>query len=72
MEDYKIEDVELEEVCGGSYKGPCFVYLIKKNDTLSEIAQRYGTTVKIRCDINKIDNPNLIYEGNKLLVPYNQ
>ena len=66
-----INESELQNVNGGVYTGPCFVYEIKKGDCLSVIAQRYGTTVKILCELNNIANPNLIYAGNKLLVPYN-
>ena len=66
-----INESELLNVNGGVYTGPCFVYVIKKGDCLSVIAQRYGTTVKTLCELNNIANPNLIYAGNKLLVPYN-
>ena len=55
---------------GNGYTGSCFVYIIKKGDCLSVIAQRYGTTVKTLCEINNIANPDKIYTGNKLLVPY--
>ena len=65
-----INESELLNVNGGVYTGPCFVYVIKKGDCLSVIAQRYGTTVKTLCELNNIKNPNLIYAGNRLLVPY--
>lgn len=65
-----INESELLNV-GGGYTGQCFVYIIQKGDCLSVIAQRYGTTVKTLCELNNIANPNLIYAGNKLLVPYN-
>lgn len=61
---------ELELVTGGSVCESCFVYVIKKGDCLSVIAQRFDTTVKILCEINNIINPDLIYVGNKLLIPY--
>lgn len=64
-----INESELLNV-GGGYQGPCFVYVIKKGDCLSVIAQRYGTTVATLCQLNNISNPNLIYTGNKLLIPY--
>lgn len=45
-----------------------FTYTVKKGDTLSEIAQKYGTTYqKIAAD-NGIKNPNLIYVGQKLKI----
>ncbi len=44
------------------------VYIVKSGDTLSEIAERYNTTYqKIALD-NNIDNPNLIYPGQKLVI----
>ena len=66
-----LNENEVQNVNGGAYQGACFVYVIKKGDCLSVIAQRYGTTVKTLCELNNIKNPNLIYAGNKLLVPYN-
>lgn len=65
-----LNEQELENVSGGAYHGPCFVYVIKKGDCLSTIAQKYGTKVEILCELNDIKNPNVIYAGNKLLVPY--
>ena len=70
MENNILTEEELTTVNGGAYQGTCFVYIIKKGDCLSVIAQRYGTTVKTLCELNNIKNPDLIYAGNKLLVPY--
>lgn len=66
-----IDEEKLARVNGGVYQGACFVYVIKKGDALPVIAERYGTTVKLLCELNNIKNPNLIYAGNKLLIPYN-
>jgi LysM repeat protein len=41
-------------------------YKIKKGDTLSEIAQREGTTVKALAKKNNIEDPNKIYAGKTL------
>lgn len=44
------------------------VYTVKRGDTLSSIAAKYGTTYqKIAAD-NNISNPNLIYPGQKLII----
>ncbi len=43
---------------------------IKKGDTLSCLAIKYNTTVKELVKLNNIKNPNLIYAGEKLIVPY--
>lgn len=66
-----LKENEVTEVNGGAYQGACFVYVIQKGDCLSVLAQRYGTTVKTLAEINNIKNPDKIYAGNKLLVPYN-
>lgn len=65
-----VSDEDLENVSGG-YNGQTIVYTIKWGDTLPQIAQRYGTTVEIIMELNNIKNPNKIYAGNKLYVPYN-
>lgn len=43
-------------------------YTIKSGDTLSGIAQRYGTTVSKLASDNNIQNINLIYAGQKLTI----
>ncbi len=43
-------------------------YTVQSGDTLSEIASRYGTTVQEIVDINNIQNPDLIYPGEKLRI----
>lgn len=43
-------------------------YTVKKGDNLTKIAKNNGTTVKQLVAWNKIDNPNLIYAGQKLRV----
>ena len=44
------------------------VYIVKAGDTLSEIAERYGTTVSALAAKNNIKNVNKIYIGQKLYV----
>ena len=43
-------------------------YIVKKGDTLSEIALKYNTTVSKLVSLNNISNPNLIYVGQKLII----
>jgi len=54
-----------------STKSTVHVYTVKKGDTLSEIAQKYGTTVNELVKLNNIKNPNLIYVGQKLKIESN-
>ena len=46
-------------------------YTVKAGDTLSRIAQAYGTTVQELAAFNNIKNPNLIYIGQKLNIQGN-
>lgn len=43
-------------------------YTVKKGDTLSGIAKKYGTTVNKLVKDNKIKNKNLIYVGQKIVI----
>ncbi len=44
-------------------------YTVVKGDTLSEIAQKYGTTVDTLVQLNGIKDPNLIVVGQVLKLP---
>ncbi len=43
-------------------------YVVKRGDTLSAIASKYGTTYQRLAQINGIANPNRIYVGQKIRV----
>lgn len=45
------------------------IYTVQKGNTLSGIAQKFNTTVAELVTLNNIANPNLIYTGQKLIVP---
>lgn len=47
--------------------GHC-VYTVKRGDTLWSIARAHNTTVQSIASLNKIQNPNLIYPGQKLRI----
>ena len=44
-------------------------YTVKKGDTLSEIAEKFGTTVKEIAKLNGIKDPDYITIGQKLKLP---
>lgn len=44
------------------------IYQVRFGDTLSQIAQKYGTTVSELVRLNDIPNPNLIYVGEKIRI----
>lgn len=43
-------------------------YVIQSGDTLSELAARYNTTVDKLVELNGIDDPDLIYPGNEIII----
>ena len=43
-------------------------YVVQSGDTLSGIAAQYGTTYQRIAELNGIENPNLIYPGQRLRV----
>lgn len=51
----------------GSGSGAVY-YTVKKNDTLSGIAAKYGTTYQKIAQLSGISNPNKIYVGQKIRV----
>lgn len=44
------------------------IYTVKRGDTLSQIARIYNVTVNHIVELNDIQNPNLIYPGEKLRI----
>jgi len=44
-------------------------YIVRRGDTLSSIARRQGTTVASLLKVNKLMNPNVIYVGQRLILP---
>ena len=54
---------------GSAENGSKATYTVKQNDTLSEIAAQYGTTVQKIASLNNIKNPDVIYTGQILKIP---
>lgn len=48
------------------------VYVVKSGDTLGRIAEKYGMDYKELAKHNGIENPNLIYVGQKIKIPSKQ
>ena len=44
------------------------IYTVQRGDTLSQIAQNYGVSVAHIVEINDIQNPNLMFPGEKLRI----
>ena len=66
----KIIDTELENVAGGAtYYNDGDYYVIKRGDTLSGIAAKFGTSISKLMSLNpQIKNPNLIYAGKTIRI----
>ena len=56
---------------GGSTPPPAGgrVYVVRYGDTLSGIARRFGVSAYAIARVNKLQNPNLIYVGQRLVIP---
>lgn len=52
-----------------AYADTSCVYTVQSGDTLSGIALRLGTTVEQLAMLNNISNVNLIYAGQRLVIP---
>jgi LysM repeat protein len=48
---------------------PTAKYTVKSGETLSEIADRFGTSTERLTQINRISNPNLVVAGTQLAIP---
>jgi murein DD-endopeptidase MepM/ murein hydrolase activator NlpD len=44
-------------------------YMIRQGDTLYSLAKRYGTTVKVLCDLNNINEKKILRIGQVIKVP---
>lgn len=69
------EDIFLEDVSiipdtnnNQTFNTNTIYYTVQRGNTLSQIAISYGTTVQEIANINGIQNPNLIYPGEKLRI----
>ena len=63
-----VKDVTLEEETERPATAGAVIYVVQPQDTLWKIAKRYRTTVEDILSVNEIENPDLIYPGQKLLI----
>lgn len=54
----------------GAYAEDIETYVIRRGDTLNKIAKNFNISVKEILKYNKIKNPDLIYAGDTILIPY--
>ena len=48
---------------------PTAPYTVKSGETLSEIADRFGTSTERLIQLNRISNPNMVVAGTRLTIP---
>lgn len=65
--NYNEVQAKVNEIMGAK-KETVQTYTVKKGDTLTSIAKKYGTTYKKLAKDNNIENPNKIYVGQKLII----
>lgn len=65
----KPEDIHTEPVDTSASVNNSNSYTVVSGDTLSAIAQRYGTTVEELQKINNITDPNIIYVDQEIVLP---
>ena len=57
----------------GSHAAPqgadTVVYVVKPGDTLRSIAAAHGTTISAIVRANELSNPDVIYPGQRLMIP---
>lgn len=62
-------DRDLEQIPGGRYLGPTFVYVFQSGDKLAVLAQRFGTSIRTIQEINNLQDYRAITPGTRLLIP---
>lgn len=62
-----VTDITLEDEARQPAAG-AIIYMVRKGDSLWEIAKKYRTTVEDILAVNEIENPERIYPGQKVLI----
>lgn len=67
----KAGPVVLATAASMSVASPAFAgtHTVKRGETLSAVASRYGTSVSVLARVNKLNDPNLIIAGQRLRIP---
>lgn len=58
----------LENIKNDVYETGHIIYTIRRGNTLTYIAQKYGVSVESLVRLNNIKNPNLIFTGERLRI----
>ncbi|MBQ4346830.1 MAG: DUF3794 domain-containing protein [Firmicutes bacterium] len=69
MEEIILEDVEeLEEPAAPLNFASIIIYIVQPKDSLWSIAKKFNTTLENIKSVNDLENPELIYPGQRILV----
>ena len=63
-----VTDISMEDMTETMPVAGAVIYMVQKGDSLWKIAKKYRTTVADIVAVNEIENPDLIYPGQKLLI----
>ena len=63
-----VTDIVMEDAAENLPAAGAVIYMVQKGDSLWKIAKKYRTTVADIIAVNEIENPELIYPGQKLLI----
>lgn len=63
------DNTQIPNNTGENAKEKNIIYIVRRGNTLNQIAATYGTTIENIVLLNNISNPNLIYIGQKLEIP---
>lgn len=58
----------LSEIQSNVYETGHIIYTVKRGNTLTYIANRFGVSIESIVKLNNIVNPNLIYTGERLRI----
>jgi hypothetical protein len=64
-----LEDAEMARFSGGRYSGAVFMYTIQPGETLSILAHRFGTTVRVLRELNSITDAAQAKAGASIMIP---
>ena len=64
-----LRDEDMERVAGGRYRGAVFMYTLQPGDSLSVLAHRFGTTVRVLRELNSISAQDEIRAGGTIMIP---
>ena len=63
-----VTDISMSDMSENGPRAGAVIYMVQKGDSLWKIAKKYCTTIADIVAVNEIEDPELIYPGQKLLI----